>query len=289
MQRLPDSPRISTPDLRAISPISVSDLIRVGRELDGGYVVPKRAVAAANVLIGMGIDIDWSFEEAFLTLNPNARLFAIDGTVSAARFRRCAQKHLFSAIRAAFQFDTGHVKDYLWDAREEWRLYSRFRQFFSGRDRVFISRMVGPSRTTESICWADLRVMVEEQAGPSAAIFLKMDIEGAEYDVLPAILDAPDPIVSIAIELHECGREWDRFMDLHERLSRHFTLVHVHGNNYAPLIPETDVPESLELTYVRSDMLSDVESASTIAGQYPLAGLDFPNDQSKTDYKLQFG
>ncbi len=45
-------------------PQDVGDLMRVGRPYDGGYVVPRSALMAADHMISVGINDDWSFERA---------------------------------------------------------------------------------------------------------------------------------------------------------------------------------------------------------------------------------
>ena len=42
-----------------------TDLIRIGRDYDGGYLVSKSDIEKTDVLIGLGINDDWSFEEDF--------------------------------------------------------------------------------------------------------------------------------------------------------------------------------------------------------------------------------
>ena len=44
-----------------------TDLIRIGRDYDGGYLVSKSDIEKTDVLIGLGINDDWSFEEDFLS------------------------------------------------------------------------------------------------------------------------------------------------------------------------------------------------------------------------------
>ena len=42
------------------------DLIRIGRDNDGGYLVEKKSLENTQSLISLGISDDWSFEEQFL-------------------------------------------------------------------------------------------------------------------------------------------------------------------------------------------------------------------------------
>ena len=39
------------------------DLIRLGKNNDGGYLIERESVKSVNSLISMGISTDWSFEK----------------------------------------------------------------------------------------------------------------------------------------------------------------------------------------------------------------------------------
>lgn len=53
-----------------------SDLIRVGRNNDGGYLISKDEMIKSNTLLGLGINDDWSFEKNFYNLNKKIKLYA---------------------------------------------------------------------------------------------------------------------------------------------------------------------------------------------------------------------
>lgn len=57
-------------------------LIRLGKNSDGGYVVPMELFLANNNLISCGISNEISFEESYLRINPYARVYAYDGTIN---------------------------------------------------------------------------------------------------------------------------------------------------------------------------------------------------------------
>ena len=44
-------------------------MLRLGRNFDGGYVVPQLALSECDVLISLGYGYDSSFEREFLKLN----------------------------------------------------------------------------------------------------------------------------------------------------------------------------------------------------------------------------
>jgi hypothetical protein len=116
------------------------------------------------------------------------------------------------------------------------------------------------------------------------SIFLKMDIEGAEYRTLPQIVLDAALINGIVIEFHDCDLLWERFAEIMALLDVHYAIAHIHGNNYSPLIAGTLVPRALEVTLVNRQLLD--ESTRTSSARYPIDGLDYPNNPSVPDYPL---
>ena len=57
-------------------PTKQYELIRIGKDNDGGYLCGTKNIKSANTLISFGISEDWSFEKDFLknTLLPRAKL-----------------------------------------------------------------------------------------------------------------------------------------------------------------------------------------------------------------------
>jgi hypothetical protein len=70
------------------------------------------------------------------------------------------------------------------------------------------------------------------------AIFLKMDIEGSEWDVLPQILKSSlkERILCITLEIHwlQDRSRHSHYLDVLKLLDESFVLLHIHGNNCAP-------------------------------------------------------
>ncbi|MDB2668324.1 hypothetical protein N9Y74_00395 [Alphaproteobacteria bacterium] len=54
---------------KALEPTECADLIRLGKDFDGGYLVSRRDVDASDGLIGLGVSNDWSFERDFRAIN----------------------------------------------------------------------------------------------------------------------------------------------------------------------------------------------------------------------------
>lgn len=68
-----------------LRPSQTADNIRVGKEFDGGYIVPRSVCLHSTQLVSMRVSLDWSFETAFLKLNPAAEVVCYDHTTSFSR------------------------------------------------------------------------------------------------------------------------------------------------------------------------------------------------------------
>lgn len=116
----------------------------------------------------------------------------------------------------------------------------------------------------------------------SDRIILKMDVEGAEYEALGAVDDATfGRIDQIVMEVHDLKKlrrreRLEAFVTMMTRVNRHFTLFHVHANNYdgpeLHVLSGFPVCNLLELSFIRSSRVR--RSPSTTLYPTPL---DRPN------------
>jgi hypothetical protein len=116
-------------------------------------------------------------------------------------------------------------------------------------------------------------------------IFVKMDVEGAEYELLPEVVSAaetkPDLFSGMCIEFHDVNRHEAEFHQLLRGLLDTFVVVHIHANNCVAL--ESDFPQVVEISLARKMKLK-IKSV----GVLPNPSLDFPNDPSRPEYHLVF-
>jgi hypothetical protein len=133
-----------------------------------------------------------------------------------------------------------------------------------------------------------LASLIELNRHEGTDLILKMDIEGAEWDVLAGI--DPERLKSfrqIIIEFHSLHRvaelDWgDRAATALARLTRYHQAVHVHGNNLSRIIIAGDlrITESLEVTLARRDAYRLVATEETFPGPFDRANSrvfpDFP-------------
>jgi hypothetical protein len=132
-------------------------------------------------------------------------------------------------------------------------------------------------------------------------IFLKMDIEGHEFDTLDTFTEEQFlKIKQIVIEIHTPGD-----IELHptyfkglghitnkkmfsvlKKINKTHTLVHLHGNNGCKTykIDNIIVPNVFECTFIRNDYIKD-----KIMNREPVpTDLDMPNIPDNPEYNLSY-
>lgn len=214
--------------LKFLHPI---DLIRVGRDFDGGYLISKHDLLKSEALVSFGISTDWSFESEFLKLN-KVPIYAFDGSVS-----------FFILLKQALSFFFKHgslrnAYDYL--------LFSfRFLFFFRG-ERIHFKKFIGCKATDSNfLSLSEVLTKVDQDY-----FFLKIDIEGYEYELLDDILRFQDRISGMAIEFHNIETQQlimiEKFVN-----ALNLEIAHIHFNNFSD-INSLGFPEVIELIFTRN-------------------------------------
>ena len=206
-----------------------NDLVRVGRDYDGGYLVSQSDIEQSELLIGLGINDDWSFEEDFLS-RKKVSVYAYDASVS--------EKHFFKQlIKSVFRIHNLKIFGH-------WlKVVVKYKKFFSQSNVHHIQKFVGLNTVGESHC-TFLDMLNETN---SKNIFLKIDIEGSEYRFLNDIVANDDRITGMVIELHDCDIHLKKIEEFINKFG--LNLIHIHANNYAPIRLDDNLPLVLELTF----------------------------------------
>jgi len=267
------------PSLRAYRPVQLEGLIRVGRDFDGGYVLPGPLIEKCHALLSLGVNDDWSLEEGLLAHNPALRVTCVDGTTGMGRIlRKTAQKsvdmlgHLLTLQIAKFRRNARYLAKPL-----------AFRRFFS-RHELLPLMVAGTAAPGAITLPALLERITRGDAG--SWVILKSDIEGAEFEVLPGSIRHMGQVAVLLIEFHRLDLHWEAFVGCMSALMQAFHVAHVHGNNFDGCIPGTQVPITLEVTLVNKALAPG--DLPAVAKSYPLPGLDMPNTRKRPDLPLNF-
>lgn len=255
------------PGQTRLQALALPDMIRVGRDNDGGYVLPRRLVDAADAVLALGLNDDWSFEEALVAMKPGLIVHGYDHSVGRRSF---AREVAFAMARVALRKGT---MTQLGERRKTLKSYDRF---FAAPNRHYAQKITNQPDTIHE---TDLDGALA--ALGSARVFVKMDIEGSEYRVIDQLVSNADRIVGTCIEFHDIAPfrvVFDRAIDA---LSGPFAIAHVHPNNYGKIAPD-GMPDVLEITFVNRRLLGDEAPRAAIH----LPGLDHANNVAKPDIAL---
>jgi len=262
-------------------PIELDDLLRVGSAKDGGYVISKRQIENTKILLSFGINRDWTFEYDF-NERKNVRVYAYDYSIKKFPFvnKKFAKEYMRMDKTLDF-LRRSKVKKF----KNELCLSKKFDQFFNNKaGRYFIPKFIGQYDDDKNICFES--IFKELGTVEDNSVFLKMDIESAEYLCLPQLLPFIRKINGIVVEFHQLDIAEKKFDEIMEMLSEYFYVAHVHGNNCAKLIYKTNIPKVLEMTFICKSL---VPGKINLSGKkYPINGLDAPCNLLAEDYQFFF-
>jgi lipopolysaccharide biosynthesis glycosyltransferase len=125
-------------------------------------------------------------------------------------------------------------------------------------------------------------------------IFLKMDIEGSEFNWIDSMSEEElENFSQIVIEFHW---PFDIYrMNMLKKLNTTHYIIHVHGNNGPGLYNirnishdyiDIDIPEVFEVTYVNKKLFNT--PLKKIHKNYPINGLDYGNHPNQNIKQLEF-
>ena len=250
--------------------------MRVGRPFDGGYVVPRSALMAADQMISIGINDDWSFERASAGLNPALRLVGVDATTTAWYVVR---RGLRFRVEYSLAWLTGRLakreflKTRMPSVFEFWRFWAK---------HTLIPKMLSLRASATTVRLQDLMTMASAN-GPQSRVFLKIDIEGAEFALLDDIVSAGPRLTGLAMELHDLPAHREQVTRFFAALQPHLVLVHLHANTYDGVDRDTALPKVIEATWLARSLMT--EPAHDVKA-LPRPGLDHPSKYSHEQIRL---
>ncbi|HAI82691.1 MAG TPA: hypothetical protein DCL43_03405 [Chitinophagaceae bacterium] len=209
--------------LQAYYTTNNTHLAKLGGYKDGGYVTDFRAVQQAKLLISGGVGSNVRFESDFHEINDTAQLLLIDPTVSILRMIVRGFYHFTKPTQSGFR-SLSEVLNFLY-------LKKHF---------TLVKKYLGTQ--------LNINELIQTYA-PSlqlGQVFLKLDIEGFEYELLSDILANKAMFGGICIEFHnlEIAANIEKIKSFLEQLS--FNIVHISINEAC--MAEHQYPSLLEIS-----------------------------------------
>jgi hypothetical protein len=236
------------------------DLVRIGKNNDGGYLVGTNSLERSRYLISLGIGDDWSFEEDFLKKNRSNVIVKCFDDILDEKFliKRIILQLLPIFYNRNFKYFMYLLKNYF--------------NFLKIKKKIKFNK--------KKIFYNDLNEILNKISGEGEgrSVFLKIDIEGSEYRILDSILSNQNKLLGLVIEFHDCDLHKDRILNFVKNLN--LTLIHIHGNNYA----ETDLGGDVTVFEVTFDKFPiKIDEVNKLPNL-----LDMPNDANQKEIILKF-
>lgn len=243
-----------------LNPYKNDNLIRLGKDYDGGYLVDKKSVLSTDVLIAIGISYDWSFERDFFKFN-KCKISAYDGSVG--------KKFFFAKIKTRIKNifkkrSLGYFRKTIWWTLLPIRFFIFFNNFNLPKKKKHFESFVYENKPK-----LDSEYFVKkngynpnfiefnkifEKISREKNIFLKIDIEGEEYSLLDSLIKLENRLISLVIEFHNLDKV--NYKILEDFISEFkLNLCHTHIN-IAGSFNEDGTPKVIELTFIK-DIISD--------------------------------
>ena len=252
-----------------ILPLSCNDLIRIGRKSDGGYVLPKSILDKIDGLLSLGIGDDWSFEKDILSYNSKIQVIGSDFTITKKINNNLLYKKILKLLCGNSSIS---------EVKKQYKFGVDYDDFYG----VYATNLgYKVSNKNEGIERRFIKILNEFK---SSNIYVKMDIEGAEYLVLDEILSLSEKIIGMSIEFHNCGSLEDSFLKYINIIKNKYILVHNHINNEGG-VSFLGLPEVYEMCFIRKDMINSVDINTKIV-KLPYSPLDVISNPLKDDISI---
>ena len=271
-----------------LKPVDYKNLIRIGGEYDGGYVVPGDLTKKSEVLISFGYGYDASFEYDYIKYTNN-KVHIYDYTCSVFFLVKQIFKYLrrFLTLRKKFK-----------DVIYHYNILQSHIRFISNKMIDFKKKMIVSNKSSNTDAYVmshsagevplfkkDITVNKIFNELDYKKIFLKCDIEGSEYYIIDDILEYQDRIDVITFEFHWVDKNLELFSESIKKILKHFSIVHIHGNNHCPLIDGINIPVVPEITFVNNKFINEKKKFIT---NFPRQNLDNPNNIISEDLFFHF-
>ena len=267
-----------------LNPYKVKNLIRLGSNNDGGYIVNAIDVINTKNLISLGVSFNYSFEEDFIKMNNKTNVRTYDGSVGFKYYRKKCKN------RIKIFFLKPNIKSFI-NVIHGLNLLLKFSIFFKFNlsKKIFHTEKFVTSDTSSfkdfekgygyEPKFIEFKDIVSENL---KSAFLSIDIEGSEYELLDNICSFSQNLIGLNIEFHNVQDNLEKIESFIKKIK--LLLIHTHINNFGQIV--NGIPSVIELSFSRHAEL-DSFSNQKLVNELPIK-LDQPNNEDGIDYKVTF-
>ena len=255
-----------------LRPVKTFELVRLGRDMVGGYIVDLGIIEKTDILITLGFGPEWSFESDFLKMKNNCKVYIYDHNLSSMPYFKEIWKYLrrFLLLRVSYKA----VKDRL-DA------YKYYKKFFKLDNVKFYNEKINfPAKRKNEV---DLKLVLSRINNNSKVLF-KIDIQNFEYKIIDQLVENSGQVNMIIIQFYWINKNEERFMHSIKKLKSSFEIIHIHANNHHDKL-ENGLPIMLEITFLNKKFIS---KSIEFVNDFPIKDLDYSSHPEREDISFSF-
>ena len=243
-------------------PKKLYELIRIGSDNDGGYLVDPKSIENTEYLIAFGLGNDWNFEKDFLQIN-NCKLLGYDFKINKNFWKKNILKSIekFLLKKISYKVFKKNIQNQFECAK-----------LLEKKNAQFFEKVIAKNKSC-----MNLKNIIQDH-DLQRNIFLKIDIEGSEYRVLEQILEHQSMLTGMVIEFHDTDLHVEKIDNFINQFS--LELIHIHPNNTDYLCKNNN-PVSIEMSFSKNPKILD----SFAKLPHPL---DQKSNKKNSDHILQF-
>ena len=245
-----------------------SNLVRLGRKFDGGYVIDKRVINKTTAIITCGLEAEWSFEKEFQKKNKDCKIIAFDHTVDKKFWIDRFLKDFISLLLLR-KIKPNQIVDVF--------KFFEYLIFFNKKNKHYLKKIVSKKKDKNK------EITITEAIGDNKDIVLKIDIEGDEYKVLNEVNKNIDKLNLVIIEFHDLKKNLKKIENFIKKTK--LKNIHINANNYG-MVYDNGIPQVIEMTLINPKKFK-IKNSKT-KRNYPIKGLDFKNRKRGPDIKIIF-
>ena len=249
-------------------PYLSKNLLRLGHNKDGGYIINQEILDKSEVLLTFGLGDEFSFEEDFKKNRKNKKIIVYDHTVTKVFWL----KHFINS----FLHFIRNRKNFL-------RIFKYFKylKFFKMDNVNHIKLRVREHNNYFIKNSISLIEIIKKINIPEEKILLKIDIDMDEYRLLEDI--SKFNFLCIIIEFTHVDLLQDQIIKFLENNNK-YKIIHIHGNNFDYPCKNNN-PIHLEITLANQNLI--YVDANKINYELPI-DLDYPNDIKNKEIPIKF-
>jgi len=257
-----------------LKPVASDELIRLGRDNDGGYVVSKAALENSDVLFSGGYGNDFSFEHAYVN-NFNGKAIIFDFSITILSLLRDVLKAILFKILGRHHYPIRyHLKNIITYFYLALTPSVNLKHVRLGRSHRSISKKTMGLEEAFKVAESTIE----------SKFFCKLDIESSEYELIEELVVLQSRITGMVIEFHDTSLRREDFIASLNKLNIDFVIAHTHVNNYGGLANDSQ-PVIYEISFLNRRIWSGELRQNQLECWVPL---DQPNNPEAPEIVLKF-